>query len=83
MTLLAESGGHLSKPIICVLVHSWELERAVTFMLDHTAYSRNDIVSEVHRYITWPGQACAYKIGEMKIRQLRERAMEALGDVNL
>ncbi|XP_046350526.1 uncharacterized protein LOC124131352 isoform X1 [Haliotis rufescens] len=58
---------------------NWDKEQAVSYMLAHTAYSRNDIESEVHRYVTWPGQACSYKIGEIRIRQLRERAMQRLG----
>lgn len=62
-------------------IHSkgWSKERAVQFMLDNTALSPANIDAEVNRYITWPGQALAYKIGELKIRELRERASDALG----
>ena len=57
----------------------WTKQQAVDFMLDNTALSPGNIDAEVNRYITWPGQALAYKIGELKIRELRTRAEEALG----
>ena len=63
-------------------IHSkgWTKQQAVTFMTENTALSAANIDAEVNRYITWPGQALAYKIGELKIRELRTRAEEALGD---
>jgi uncharacterized protein (DUF885 family) len=63
-------------------IHSkgWTKQQAVDFMTDNTALSAANIDAEVNRYITWPGQALAYKIGELKIRELRARAEEALGD---
>ncbi|MGB7406437.1 MAG: DUF885 domain-containing protein [Pacificimonas sp.] len=57
----------------------WSKQRAVDFMLDNTALSPANIDAEVNRYITWPGQALAYKVGELKIRELRTRAETALG----
>ncbi|MEM8726718.1 MAG: DUF885 domain-containing protein, partial [Pseudomonadota bacterium] len=57
----------------------WSKQRAVDYMLDNTALSPANIDAEVNRYMTWPGQALAYKIGELKIRELRTRAEEALG----
>ncbi len=57
----------------------WSREEAVTFMLDHTANSEADVRSEVDRYIAWPGQALAYKIGERKIMELRRRAEAEMG----
>nr|XP_053629733.1 LOW QUALITY PROTEIN: uncharacterized protein LOC128686732 [Cherax quadricarinatus] len=57
----------------------WSRERAVAFLLDHTAMSEEIIEIEVNRYITWPGQACSYKIGEIKIKELRQKAQNALG----
>ncbi len=57
----------------------WSKEQAVAYMLDNTALSPANIDAEVNRYMTWPGQALAYKIGELKIRELRSRAEEALG----
>jgi len=58
----------------------WTKQQAVDFMTDNTALSAANIDAEVNRYITWPGQALAYKIGELKIRELRTRAEETLGD---
>ena len=57
----------------------WTRERAVQFFLENTALSELNIVSEVDRYIAWPGQALAYKIGQLKISELRARAEKALG----
>ena len=57
----------------------WSKQRAVDYMLDNTALSPGNIDAEVNRYMTWPGQALAYKIGELKIRELRGRAENALG----
>lgn len=57
----------------------WSKQRAVDYMLDNTALSPANIDAEVNRYMTWPGQALAYKVGELKIRELRTRAEEALG----
>ena len=58
----------------------WTREEAVKYMMEHTPNSELDIRSEVDRYISWPGQALAYKIGELKIKALRKKAEEALGD---
>ena len=57
----------------------WSKQQAVDFMTDNTALSAANIDAEVNRYMTWPGQALAYKVGELKIRELRTRAEEALG----
>ena len=58
----------------------WSRERAINYLSDNSAMSRHNIEAEVDRYITWPGQALAYKTGEMKIRQLRGQAEDALGE---
>lgn len=58
----------------------WTRQQAIDFMLENTGLSQNNIEREVDRYITWPAQALAYKIGELKIRELRARAENALGD---
>jgi uncharacterized protein (DUF885 family) len=57
----------------------WTRERAVAFMLENTALTELNVRNEVDRYITWPGQALAYKMGELKIRELRRKAEERLG----
>jgi uncharacterized protein (DUF885 family) len=61
-------------------IHSlkWTREQAIRFLKNNTASSEQDIVSEVDRYIAWPGQALAYKIGELRIRELRAKAKKRL-----
>ena len=58
----------------------WSRQQAIDFMAENTALSLHNITTEVDRYITWPGQAVAYKTGELQIRELRERAETELGD---
>ncbi|MDB6073703.1 MAG: hypothetical protein JWO89_1343 [Verrucomicrobiaceae bacterium] len=58
----------------------WSREKSITFFKDHAPRSEQDITNEVDRYIGWPGQALAYKVGQLKIRELRTRAEKALGD---
>ena len=58
----------------------WTRDQAVQYMLDNTALPEESVKGEVDRYITWPGQACAYKIGERKIRELRSLSEEKLGE---
>lgn len=58
----------------------WSREQAVEYMASNSALSLHNIRSEVNRYIFWPGQALAYKMGEIKIRELRETAEHELGD---
>ncbi|MFD1767845.1 DUF885 domain-containing protein [Sphingorhabdus buctiana] len=62
-------------------IHSkgWSKEQAIAFMTDNSALSAANIEAEVNRYISWPGQALAYKLGELKIRELRELASKELG----
>ncbi|HIA63532.1 MAG TPA: DUF885 domain-containing protein [Planctomycetaceae bacterium] len=57
----------------------WTRKQAIDYMIENTSLSRHNIVAEVDRYIAWPGQALAYKMGELKIRELRERASIQLG----
>ncbi|HJL42458.1 MAG TPA: DUF885 domain-containing protein [Myxococcales bacterium LLY-WYZ-16_1] len=58
----------------------WSREEAKAYMYAHTALAANNIDNEVDRYIVWPGQALAYKTGQMEIAALRQRARKALGD---
>jgi uncharacterized protein (DUF885 family) len=58
----------------------WTRRQAIDFMAETTALSRHEVETEVDRYISWPGQALAYKMGELKIRELRARAEKALGE---
>ena len=58
----------------------WTRQQSIDFFAANTAKSLLDIENEVDRYIAWPGQALAYKIGELKIQELRRRAKEKLGD---
>jgi uncharacterized protein (DUF885 family) len=58
----------------------WSRSQAIELMAANTALSRHEITTEVDRYISWPGQALAYKMGELKIRELRARAEKALGE---
>jgi uncharacterized protein (DUF885 family) len=57
----------------------WTREQVVQFFRDHSAIDEVEIQSETDRYIVWPGQALAYKVGQLKILELRERARKALG----
>ena len=58
----------------------WDKAKAVAFMKDNTALTDANIDAEVNRYISWPGQALGYKVGELKIRELRARAEQILGN---
>jgi uncharacterized protein (DUF885 family) len=68
--LVVDTGIHAKK---------WDRARAERFMHDNTPLADNNIANEVDRYITWPGQALAYKTGQLEILHLREEAEAALG----
>jgi uncharacterized protein (DUF885 family) len=70
MRLVVDTGLHAK---------GWTREQAIKYMLDNSAMGKTDATSEVERYIAIPGQALAYKIGELKIRELRTRAEQQLG----
>jgi uncharacterized protein (DUF885 family) len=58
----------------------WSRDQAIEFFTSHSPSPKHEIVVEVDRYIVWPGQALAYKVGSLKIQELRARAAAALGD---
>ncbi len=58
----------------------WTRDEVVEFMMQNTALSEHEINTETDRYIAWPGQAISYKIGEIKIRELRKKAEDELGE---
>ena len=62
-------------------IHSkgWTRTQAIDYLASHTALPLHEVETEVDRYISWPGQALAYKLGELKINELRKRAEGALG----
>jgi uncharacterized protein (DUF885 family) len=66
--------------VIDVGIHSkgWTREQAVAYLADNTALSLHEVNTEVNRYILWPGQALAYKMGELKIKEMRNKAEVAL-----
>jgi prolyl oligopeptidase len=57
----------------------WDRERAITYFMENAAKTELDVTNEIDRYIGWPGQALAYKIGELKIQELRHRSEQKLG----
>jgi uncharacterized protein (DUF885 family) len=57
----------------------WTRQQAIDYFKENAAKTEHDIVNEIDRYIAWPGQALAYKIGELKLNELRQRASEQLG----
>jgi uncharacterized protein (DUF885 family) len=57
----------------------WTRDQAITYLADHTALSQHEVETEVDRYISWPGQALSYKLGELKILELRQLAESELG----
>ena len=69
--LVVDTGIHADK---------WTREQAIDYMIANTGMARSDVVSEIERYIVWPGQACGYKIGELTLLRLRAKMHKALGD---
>ncbi len=58
----------------------WTRDQAIAYFRENSSMSEQDVVVEIDRYIAWPGQALAYKIGELKIQELRKRSEESLKD---
>lgn len=71
MRLVVDTGLHAK---------GWSRQRAIDYMMDNSSMADTDVISEVERYIAWPGQALAYKIGQKTISGLRAEAEKALGD---
>jgi uncharacterized protein (DUF885 family) len=69
--LVVDTGAHYKK---------WTRDQMVQFMRDHTSNAEAGIQSETDRYIAWPGQALAYKVGQLTILRLRDQAKQELGD---
>ena len=59
--------------------YGWSRQKAIDYLANHTALSQHEVETEVDRYISWPGQALAYKLGELTIRRLRSEAEKSLG----
>ena len=57
----------------------WTRQQALDYLGSHTALSMHEVTTEIDRYISWPGQALGYKMGEIQIRELRARAEKELG----
>ena len=69
--LVIDTGMHSKK---------WTREKAIDYMIKNVGSEESEAISEVERYIVWPGQACAYMIGRIKIMELRDKARKELGD---
>lgn len=80
--MLSYDAWRASRLVVDTGMHAlaWSRSAAIDFMAAHTALATNNIANEVDRYIGWPGQALAYKIGQLEIRALRGEAQAALGD---
>lgn len=65
-----------------VAIHTGKMtrEEAIKYMLEHQSISENDAIVEIERYMVWPGQALSYKSGELKIKELRDKYRNQLGD---
>ena len=79
--MLSYDAWRASRLVVDTGMHAlaWSRSAAIDFMAAHTALGLNNIANEVDRYIGWPGQALAYKIGQLEIRRLRSEAQDALG----
>ena len=69
--LVVDTGMHMK---------GWTRQQAIDYMMEHSGLTLHNVTSEINRYITYPGQALAYKHGELKILEIRQRAEQALGE---
>lgn len=81
MGMLSYDAWRGSRLVVDTGLHSmgWSRQQAIDYMKENTVLAENNIVNEVDRYLTWPGQALAYKIGQLEILRLRAEAKERLG----
>jgi uncharacterized protein (DUF885 family) len=79
--ILSFDGWRACRLVVDTGIHAlgWTRQRAIDFMTAHTALAPNNIANEIDRYIVWPGQALAYKIGQLEILRLRAQARAAAG----
>ncbi|HEY7589450.1 MAG TPA: DUF885 domain-containing protein [Candidatus Limnocylindrales bacterium] len=79
--ILSFDGWRACRLVVDTGMHAlgWTRQQAIDFMTEHTALAENNIANEVDRYIVWPGQALAYKIGQLEILRLRAEARDRLG----
>jgi uncharacterized protein (DUF885 family) len=81
MGMLSFDAWRASRLVVDTGLHAqgWSRERAIRFMLDHTALTPSNVENEVDRYISWPGQALGYKLGQLELLRMRREAETALG----
>jgi uncharacterized protein (DUF885 family) len=81
MGMLSFDAWRASRLVVDTGLHAlgWDRQRAIQYMMDNTALARNNVENEVDRYIGWPGQALAYKLGQREIFALRAEAQRKLG----
>lgn len=60
--------------------YGWQRQQVIDYLAEHTALSIHECTTETDRYISWPGQALSYKMGDLKIKELRSKATEELKD---
>ena len=81
MGMLANESWRASRLVVDTGLHAfgWSRQQAIDFIVEHVPVNRNELVVDIDRYIGWPGQALAYKVGQRELLGLRRRAQEALG----
>ena len=79
--VLSFDGWRAGRLVVDTGMHAlgWTRDQAIEFMIEHTAIAPNNVGNEIDRYITWPGQALSYKIGQLELLRLRALARERLG----